>query len=262
VGTCALLGLAAASPASAQELPSLPADVVAQVGEVPIPQSEFNRLASIAAQSGYGPGSVFDPPHFKVCIQQGLGQPSPKNRKLDEQQVKKRCQHRFKAIRSQVMTFLVQAQWIEQEAASLGVVVTPKQTRRRFERQRKLAFPKLREYRRFLRRSGQRDEDILYRVRLDLLQERLARRVEASAPRVTGKDVSRYHARHRAKYRDVPRNRARRSIRKLLTSRREQSALSQFMADFHPRYKAITKCAESYFVADCGTKATHPLPTS
>lgn len=257
---CMLLCLAAASPATAQEQPSLPAEAIAQVGEVVIPQTEFNRWMSIAFHSGYGPGSVFDAPRFEVCIQQGLGQSTAKKPKPGRQWLKRRCKRRFDAALTQVMTFLIQAQWVEQEAAALGVVVTDAQTRRAFESQRRLAFPKLRDYRRFLELSGQRERDVLYRVRLDLLQARLTRQAIDSAQPVTEQDVSRYHARHRSRYREVPRHRARRSIRRLLTSKREQRALARFISDFRPRYRAITTCGESYAVADCGATVKQPAP--
>jgi hypothetical protein len=256
-----MLCVAATPPATAQEQPSLPTEAVAQVGEVVIPQTEFNRWISIAFQSGYGPGDVFSPSRFEMCATQGLGQPRASNSKPEPQWLKKRCKRfRIQTALSQAMTFLIRAQWVEQEAAALGIVVTDAQTRRAFERQRRVTFPKLRAYRRFLRLSGHRERDVLYRVRVDLLRARLVRQTMGSPP-VSDEDVSRYHARHRARYRELPRNRARRSIRKLLIRQQERRALPRFISDLRLRYRAITTCGESYAVPDCGMTVKLPAPS-
>lgn len=253
-----MLCLAATSPASAQEQPSLSPEAIAQVGEVLIPQSEFNRWISITFQSGYGPGTAFVPPRFQACATQGQGQPIASKSKPERHWLKKRCKRvRIHMALSQVMTFLIRAQWVEQEASALGIVVTAAQTRRAFERQRRLTFP---EYRRFLRLSGHRERDVLYRVRVDLLRARLVRNTLGSPP-VSDEDVSRYHARHRARYRELPRNRARRSIRKLLIRQQERRALPRFISDLRLRYRAITTCGESYAVPDCGMTVKLPAPS-
>jgi SurA-like protein len=209
-----VLCLTASAPAAAQVVP-LPDDVVARVGEEPIAKREFRHW-------------------LRVSLSGQDGGPAPK------------------ALRDEVMRFLLQAEWVRQETAARGIVVKPRQVRRSFERQKRAAFPNERDYRQFLRESGQTEADILERVELDLLQRRLSRAASASAPPVTKEDVDRYFASHRRRYRDVPRRRARRGIRRLLTARREQRAIDRFIRDFRARYRAITVCADGYVVAECG----------
>ena len=79
------------------------------------------------------------------------------------------------------MSFLIQGVWVALEAREHGVTVSRRAVRRSFRRQRREAFPNERAYRRFLRRSRQTERDILYRVRLDLLQERLTRHASSQA---------------------------------------------------------------------------------
>jgi hypothetical protein len=64
--------------------------------------------------------------------------------------------------------------------------------------------------------------------------------------------VKRYYDNHPREVRGVPRARALRKIRALLTSRRQQRALDRYAKDFRARYSSITACAEGYVVAECG----------
>lgn len=123
-------------------------------------------------------------------------------------------------LRRQVMQFLVQAQWIEQEAAAVGVVVSERRVQQIFESQKRAAFPNERGYRRFLRESGASEADILYRVRLDTLQNRLTKHVTRN-----------------------------------VSPAREQITLGLFIERFHKRYRAITWCAPGYVISECGAIA-------
>ena len=82
-----------------------------------------------------------------------------------------------------------------------------------------------RAYRRWLRRSGMTAQMILFRVRLDLLQRRLA----AHATR----DVRPTRDPH-------------------VRARRQQRALDRFITDFRARWEALTACAPGYVVEECG----------
>jgi hypothetical protein len=157
----------------------------------------------------------------------------------------------YRALRRQVMHFLIQGLWIRQEAQAVGVSVTDARVRRAFEREKRASFPGKRAYRRFLRRSGMTERDLLYRVKLDILQARVTRHAAASAPPVTQEDVSRYYSNHRHRYHGVPAAKARRAIRRRIGTVREMRALSRFIEDFRHRYRAITVCADGYVVSEC-----------
>jgi foldase protein PrsA len=129
--------------------------------------------------------------------------------------------------------------------------VTPEQVRRAFERQSRQVFPTERAFRRFLRASGLTEADLLERVELDMLQQRLTDAALEGVPEVTKQDVDRYYARHRRRYRGIAPARARREIRVLLTARRRQDAIARFTAEFRSRYRAITVCADGYVISEC-----------
>jgi hypothetical protein len=250
VTAAAVLWVTAAGPAAAQTTP-LPDGVAAQVGQEPITEREFRHWLRIGIR-GEGPESApLDPPSFRRCVAAELrrvpeGEPMPSRRAL-----RRRCRDRYDALRDSTLRFLLNGVWVRQEAVARDIRVTPQAVRGRFERQKREAFPTERAFRRFLRSSGLTRGDLLTRVELDMLQQRLTRAVTAGVPEVTRQEVERYYARHQRRYRDLSPAAARRSIRALLTSRRQQRALERFVAGFRSRYRARTVCANGYVVPEC-----------
>ena len=62
------------------------------------------------------------------------------------------------------MQFLVSAKWIEGEAKERGVSATPAEVERQFEQTKDQSFPNEKAYQRFLKTSGQTEEDLQFRV--------------------------------------------------------------------------------------------------
>ena len=243
--------LVASEPVSAQ----VPEGAVARVGDELILKSEFDAWWRVGARGG---GPVVDPPRFERCIaaerrRASRGKPKPSRR-----EARRRCERRARVLQAEVMQFLVQSVWIRQEAAALGIEVSLARVLRSFERQKGVVFVNEREYREFLRASGMSQAQLLFRTGLDLLQTRLTQRAAAAAPPVTDEDVKRYYAKHRRESRGVPRARALRKIRALLTANRQQRAVERFTKEFRARYTAITECAEGYDVGECGAATGDP----
>jgi hypothetical protein len=116
------------------------------------------------------------------------------------------------------MGFLISADWVVGEARDLNVHVSPAEVRRTFNRTRKAQFPKQGEFQAFLGKSKETVPDILLRVELDLLSQRLQRRVVAGE-----------HGTHK-----------------------KQVALKRFVSDFRNKWTAQTYCAAQYASQDCG----------
>ncbi len=117
-----------------------------------------------------------------------------------------------------VMGFLISSDWIIGEAQNRNIVVSEAEVRHRFDHLRSQQFPKRREFKKFLKRSGQTVADILLRVRLSILSERIQRSVQAG-------------------YRGA---------------RSRQHALESFVHEFKADWTAQTYCAPAYAVQDCG----------
>lgn len=188
-----VLALAGAAGADEQDAraQSLPADAVARVHDRVIERSQYR--------------------HWKRVARRGSGGKTSEPR-----------------LRRQVMRFLISGAWIEFEAKRRGIRVTSRQVRREFRRQRRQSFNNRREYRRFLRTSGQTEKDLRYRVRLDLLSLKVR------------KDV----------------------LRGVKGARRQQRRLDRFVARFTARWRKRTICARGYRVRKCGSVITPADPES
>ena len=121
-------------------------------------------------------------------------------------------------VTNEAMGFLVSSDWVLGEAADLNIDIPEAKVRHTFDHIRDVQFPKRREFKVFLRKSGQNVADLLFRVRLNLLSTGIQRHVLAG--------------RRGAKSR--------------------QRALGSFVQEFKLKWTAQTYCEPGYAISDCG----------
>jgi len=172
----------------------VPSDAVAKVGDTVVTRQQFDRwyenAAKSQAQQG-GPAVAPDPPNYTKCVA-ALESQQPKGTPAQDSALKKQCKTSYDQLKQQVMQFLIQSEWVQQEAERQGVTVKDAEVRRLFEGQKKQAFPKEAAYRKFLKTSGATEADILFRVKLDALQGKLAEKVQKDQSEITDEDVEDY----------------------------------------------------------------------
>jgi foldase protein PrsA len=181
----------------------VPAGAVAKVGDATITQDEFDKWVSIAAkgQAQGGTAAVPDPPDFTKCVAAKGKTPVPKGQqKPSESALKKQCKSEYDAIKKEVMQFLIQAEWIEQEAADQNVKVSDASLQKSLEDQKKQAFPKEAQYKQFLASSGMTEKDVLFRVKLNELQQKLTQKVTEDAKKVSDADISAYYEKNKKRF--------------------------------------------------------------
>jgi len=175
----------------------VPAGAVAKVGDSTIDKAEFDKWLATATQGTAqgGAAASLDPENdFEECAQSIVSQPVPQgSEKPSEADARKQCKDQYEQLKDEVMQFLIQAQWVQQEAEEQGVEVTEAEVRRSFEDQKRQAFPKERDYQEFLESSGMSEEDILFRVRLDTLQNKLTQKITEDEGKVSDEEVGDYY---------------------------------------------------------------------
>jgi hypothetical protein len=125
-----------------------------------------------------------------------------------------------KTARIQAADLLISSRWIRSEAAELDLVVPAEEVERSFRQQRRKTFPRRRDYRRFLRESGQTRSDVLFRVRIDLQSDRIREHVTAGAA----------------------------------TPKEQLERLDAFVLAFRTKWRARTACRRPWInEVDCGT---------
>ena len=175
----------------------VPAGAVAKVGDSTIEKSEFNKWLATAAKGTTqgGTAAVPDPEDdFEKCAQSVVSQPVPQgSKKPSEDDARKQCKDQYEQLKDEVMQFLIQAEWVEQEAENQGVKVSDAEVQRSLEDQKKQAFPKEKDYQEFLKSSGMSEEDILFRVKIDSLQTKLTQKITEDEGKVSDEDVEEYY---------------------------------------------------------------------
>ncbi len=155
-------------------------------------------------------------------------------KKQTDAQLKKACKTEFDQLKKQVMQFLIQAQWVEQEAAKQDIKITDAQVQKSFADQKKQAFPTDKAYKKFLQTSGMTEQDILFRVRLDQLQQKLTQKVTEKETKVTDEDVSEYYDKNKKRFAQPER----RDLLIVLTKTQGQGRAGQAGARGRPELEA------------------------
>jgi foldase protein PrsA len=183
---------------------SIPGNAVASVDGNSIDKSEFNHWMNVAVKSSGQPSAtVPDPPNYQKCVAQkrktapkpGKGQP-----KVTDASLKKQCQQEYTSLRDQVVSLLISYRWIQGEASQRGIKVTDADVKKSFQQQKKQNFPKEADYQKFLKQYGQTEADILMRVRLDLLSNKIRDQVIKGKDKVTDAQIQSYYNAHKSTF--------------------------------------------------------------
>ena len=218
----------------------VPSDAVAKVGDTVVTKQAFDRWYASAAQGQRqqgGPPVAPDPPRFTKCVaavkqQQPKGAGAPKDSEL-----KKQCKQGYEQLKQQVMQFLIQSQWVQQEAEQQDVKVSDTEVRRLFEDQKKQAFPKEKDYKKFLRTSGSSEQDILFRVKLDALQTKLTQKIQKDQEKVTDEDVEEYYEKNKERFAQPER----RDLNVVLTKTKAKAEQAKRQLDDGASFKTVSK---------------------
>jgi parvulin-like peptidyl-prolyl isomerase len=184
----------------------VPSGAVAKIGDSTITKAEFTHWLTAAARSQQPPGgggqvAVPDPPDFASCITAKQNQPAPKGAaKPTGKALKAQCKQEYDQLKGQVMQFLISAEWIQQEADDRGITATDAEVRQRFEQEKKQSFPNDKAYKQFLETSGQTEQDLFFRVKLDVLSNSVREKVVEGKGKVSNEDVTKYYNENKQRF--------------------------------------------------------------
>ncbi len=183
-------------------------DAVVQVGGTAITKDAFNHWMEVASASNKVAGSsektvVPEPPEYTACIahlkatsaKPAKGESVPTAAKL-----KTECQTQYKALQSEVLGFLISSQWVLSEASAMSVKLSDKEVHKEFTKIKSTQFPKASEFEKFLATSGQTVSDLLLRVKLNLLSQKIQKQVIKSKGTVTQAQVQKYYEENKSKF--------------------------------------------------------------
>jgi foldase protein PrsA len=235
---CGLLILGAAVVAGCGN--DVPSGSVAKVGDSNITKEDFDKWLRTASQ-GQGAGGAPDPPNFTKCVATKEKQPQQRGaQKPSSSQLKKQCEQEYDQIKGEVMQFLIQAQWVQQEAEAQDVKVSDAEVKRSFEDEKKSAFPgdkSGKQFRAFLKNSGMTEADILFRVKLQTLQEKLTKKVTEGESKVTNADIDQYYEKNKKRFAQPER----RDLNVVLTKTEAKAKDAKQQLDDGDSFKTVAK---------------------
>jgi foldase protein PrsA len=181
----------------------VPGNAVAEVDGTAIEKDTYEHWLGVAAKSAGPDSKVPVPPDYKDCIAQlkkTAAKPAEGQPKQTDADFKKQCEQQYKQLREQVLGLLISFEWIEREAEEQGIKVTDAEVKKSFEEQKKQSFPKTEDYEKFLKDSGQTNEDVMQRVRLDTLSQKIRDKVTKGKDKVTDQQIEDYYNKNKAQF--------------------------------------------------------------
>ena len=211
---------------------------MAKVGDSTITKDEFDRWLMNAASGQQGGAAVPDPPDFEKCVAALKKQPQAQgSSKPSDAALKKQCDQQYDQLKGEVMQFLIQAEWVQQEAEDRDVKVSDAEVKKSFDDQKKQAFPKEADYAKFLKDSGMSEEDILFRVKLDQLQTKLTQKVTKDKVKISDGDIEEYYDKNKKRFAQPER----RDLNVVLTKTEAQANEAKGKLEDGESFKAVSK---------------------
>jgi foldase protein PrsA len=184
----------------------VPSNSVAEVDGTPITKTDFNHWLNVAAKQSVPAGStaapaVPDPPDYTKCVAALQKQPVAKGQKKPSvAALKAQCAQQYDGLKTQVMQFLIQSQWLLQEANARKLTAKPAQVQQQLNDQIKQSFPKRADFNKFLKTSGMTMQDLLFRVKVDVLTQQVRQKVVAGKDKVSDAAVTTYYNKNKARF--------------------------------------------------------------
>lgn len=182
----------------------IPGDAIATVGSAPISKAAFAHwevVANDASQASTGTPAtpVPVPPDYKACIA-GAKKAAATSSETDAQ-LKALCAQQYQSLVQEVTSFLIQALWIEGEAADKHVKVTKAQITKLYNQQRKSSkLTTQKELNQFLAKSGQTNADLIWRTKLNLLANGIQLKSTTAAKKVSDAAIASYYAKNHSQF--------------------------------------------------------------
>jgi foldase protein PrsA len=219
----------------------VPGNAVATVDGTAIEKKEFDHWLTVAAKSGgQAAAAAPKPPGFAACVNQKrktTPKPAKGQPKVTDSQLKSQCKQEYEALRNQVLQLLISFEWIEGEAKDMDIKVSDSEVKKSFDKQRKEAFPKDADFQKFLKDSGQTQGDILKRVRLDTLSNKIREKVTKGKDKVTDAQITDYYNKNKQRFAQPER----RDLRIVLTKGEAKAKQAKRALDSGQSFKTVAK---------------------
>src|SRR4051794_40331617 len=236
----------------------VPGNSVATVDGETIQKDDFSHWMTVAAKStGQANAAVPDPESgYAKCVaakRKATPAPAKGQPKVTDDQLKTQCKQEYDQLRNQVLQLLISFKWIQGEADTMSVKVTDAEVRKSFSEQKKQSFPKDADYKKFLQTSGQTEADVLQRVKLDLLSNKIRDKVVKGKDQVSDQAIQDFYNKNKARFAQPEK----RDLRVVLTKNKAEAAKARAALESGQSWKTVAK---KYSIDDTSKAAGGKLP--
>jgi foldase protein PrsA len=123
------------------------------------------------------------------------------------------------------------------EAADQGVKVTEAEVKKAFDQQKKQSFPKEADYKKFLQTSGFTEADVMFRVRLEQISNKLREKIVKGKDKVSDAQVKTYYQKNKSRFAQPER----RDLRIVLTKDKAKAEQAKSALDGDQSWKSVAK---------------------
>lgn len=151
------------------------------IGQPSVPSGDVALVQQVPSDVGHVSEADFKRAVLQQVATGGLKKaPEPGSKKGEE-------------IKKAALGEILDSIWIQGEAEELGIEVTPKQIGTELAQIKKQNFKTAAAYAEFLKKSHFTQEDVLARVKLQLLSTQIQEKINASAPPASSSEISDYY---------------------------------------------------------------------
>lgn len=207
LGALFVVAIALAACGSSSE--SIPSNAVAIVGEQPITMAEYQHGIATTAKGAQQPGmpsTIPDPPSYTKCItalrkisKPAKGEPAPSNAAFKAQ-----CKTQYEQLMTQAVGTLIQDKWISGAGKENGISISSAEVQKLLQKTKKQSFKTKKAYQAFLKQSGMTSADVLERLRVQAISQKLEAKFQKTAresvKQVSNSQIKDYYEKHKHQY--------------------------------------------------------------
>jgi hypothetical protein len=167
----------------------IPGNAVAQVGNTSITRAEVNHWMATLAGGEFNElskgrvipaGLVAEPANYAMCVSHLENAISEaKTKKLTAEQLLSKCRELYRALKLQATAYLINAQWMIDVAADVGVKASADEVMQALKQYEAHTYPKAGEFQRYLEHTRRSLADELLVIKQDILAQKIAPKLES-----------------------------------------------------------------------------------
>ncbi len=182
----------------------VPSDAVVQVDGNNVANTTFEHWMKVAVASSATTSTeapvVPVPPNYTACISHLAAQNAKSKTSQTNAALKAQCAAQYKSLSHEVLGFLISSEWVLGEANSLGVKASDEEVHKQFIQVKDTQFPTTAEFEKFIAKSGQTVSDLLLRVKLNMLSQKIQAKVIKESQDVTEQEIEKFYDNNKARF--------------------------------------------------------------